>query len=57
MLDLKDNSDRGVFAAATDFRSGLDSLNLPNGTVIAIVPGHEAMVSQVKEIVALEKMA
>jgi predicted amidophosphoribosyltransferase len=45
LLDLKDNSDRGVSAAATDFRSGLDSLNLADGTVIAIVPGHEAIAS------------
>jgi phosphoribosylpyrophosphate synthetase len=45
LLDLKDNSDRGVFAAAADFRLGLDSLNLPNGTVITIVPGHEALAS------------
>jgi predicted amidophosphoribosyltransferase len=28
-----------------DFRLGLDSLNLPVGTVIAIVPGHEAIAS------------
>jgi predicted amidophosphoribosyltransferase len=42
LLDLKDNSDHGVTAAAEDFRQGLDALNLPNGTVLVIVPGHEA---------------
>jgi hypothetical protein len=45
LLDLKDNTDSGVAAAAEDFRRGLDSLGLPNGTIVVIVPGHEAKTS------------
>lgn len=42
LLDLKDNLDRGVKVAAEDFRKGLDALDPPKGTIIVIVPGHEA---------------
>jgi predicted amidophosphoribosyltransferase len=42
LLDLKDNYDRGVTAAAEDFRQGLEPLGLPTGTVVVIVPGHGA---------------
>jgi Phosphoribosyl transferase domain len=42
LLDLKDNTDAGIKAAADDFRVGLEVLNLPQGTLLAIVPGHEA---------------
>ena len=45
LLDLKDNLDHGVTAAADDFKAGLDKLNLPVGTILVIVPGHEAMKS------------
>ena len=42
LLDLKDNLDHGVTAAAEDFKEGLDRLELPSGTVLVVVPGHEA---------------
>jgi hypothetical protein len=42
LLDLKDNLDRGVQAAAEDFKNGLDQLALPKGVVLVILPGHEA---------------
>ena len=45
LLDLKDNYDHGVIAAAEDFKEGLDPLGLPAGTILVIVPGHEAMES------------
>ena len=45
LLDLKDNEDQGVTAAAEDFKEGLDPLDLPAGTMLVIVPGHEAMES------------
>jgi hypothetical protein len=40
--DLKDGLDLGVKNAAEDFRAGLEKLKLPKGTILAIVPGHEA---------------
>lgn len=42
LLDLRDNKDHGVKAAAEDFRAGLEALDLPQGTLLVIVPGHEA---------------
>ena len=45
LLDLKDNDDHGVTAAAEDFKEGLDLLDLPAGTILVIVPGHEALES------------
>lgn len=47
LLDLKDNKDWGVEAAAEDFRQGLDALDLPSGTILVVVPGHEAKDSNV----------
>jgi len=47
LLDLKDNKDNGVMAAAEDFRQGLNALDLPTGTILVIVPGHEANRSNV----------
>src|SRR5437879_12940996 len=42
LLDLKDGLDHGVKNAAEDFKAGLEKLKLPKGTILAIVPGHEA---------------
>jgi hypothetical protein len=42
LLDLKDNTERGVTAAVEDFQRGLAALDLPAGTILAVVPGHEA---------------
>ena len=36
---------RRVTAAAEDFKEGLDPLDLPTGTILVIVPGHEVMAS------------
>jgi predicted amidophosphoribosyltransferase len=47
LLDLKYNYDRGVHAAAEDFRQGLHALGLANGTILVVVPGHEASASNV----------
>jgi predicted amidophosphoribosyltransferase len=52
LLDLKDNLDKGVAAAAEDFKEGLDKLDLPDGTVLVIVPGHEALESNKKRALA-----
>jgi len=52
LLDLKDNLDHGVTAAAEDFKAGLDKLNLPAGTILVIVPGHEAMESNEERALA-----
>lgn len=42
LLDLKDNLDHGVKNAAADFRTVLAKLSLPAGTILMLVPGHEA---------------
>lgn len=42
LLDLKYEYDHGVTAAVEDFTAGLENLKLPKGTILVIVPGHEA---------------
>ena len=42
VLDLKENQDSGVASAVADFREGLGQLGLPRGTILVVVPGHEA---------------
>ena len=42
LLDLKDGLDKGVAAAAEDLQLGLEGLDLPSGTILVVVPGHEA---------------
>ena len=41
LLELKDNTDSGVEAAAEDFSQGLEKLGLPKRTILMVVPGHE----------------
>lgn len=45
LLDFKENLDPGIAAAVEDFQKALAQLDLPNGTLLAIVPGHEARTS------------
>jgi predicted amidophosphoribosyltransferase len=42
LLDLKDGREQGIRDAAEHFRSGLELIELPQGTILVIVPGHEA---------------
>jgi hypothetical protein len=47
LLDLKSGYERGINSAVKDFRKGLAALELPPGTILTIVPGHEANNSNV----------
>lgn len=45
LLDFKENLDHGVKNGASDFREVLAKLDLPKGTILVVVPGHEARAS------------
>jgi len=45
LLDFKEGKDYAVKAETKEFAAGLEKLNLPKGTILAIVPGHEAKTS------------
>jgi predicted amidophosphoribosyltransferase len=42
LLDFKDNLDHGIKNAANDLLELLDQLDLPAGTLLVVIPGHEA---------------
>jgi predicted amidophosphoribosyltransferase len=42
LLDFKDNIDDGITNAVADFSEVLAQLELPEGTILVVVPGHEA---------------
>ena len=45
MLDFKEGRDYAVDAETDTFRHGLERLELPKGTILVVVPGHEARAS------------
>jgi phosphoribosyl transferase-like protein len=45
LLDLKDGKEQGIANAVSDFRPALQVLGLPPGTLLGIVPGHKASLS------------
>jgi predicted amidophosphoribosyltransferase len=45
LLDFKEGKDYAVTAETAEFAEGLKALKLPKGTILAIVPGHEATAS------------
>ena len=42
LLDFKEGQDYAVKAETKEFATGLKALELPRGTILVIVPGHEA---------------
>jgi hypothetical protein len=42
LLDFKDDEGEGQANGVTDFKELLDQLDLPKGTVLVVVPGHDA---------------
>jgi predicted amidophosphoribosyltransferase len=42
LLDLKDGKEHGIARAIEDFLAGLQVLRMPQDTILAIVPGHDA---------------
>jgi hypothetical protein len=42
LLDFKEGRDHAIRAETDELRRGLEELNLPRGTVLVVVPGHEA---------------
>src|SRR5688572_21008920 len=42
LLDFKDGLEDGVKNGAADFSEVLNKLDLPAGTILVVVPGHEA---------------
>jgi predicted amidophosphoribosyltransferase len=53
LLDFKEGQDYAVKAETKEFAAGLEKLKLPKGTILVVVPGHEAKDSNAGRPLAL----